>query len=953
MPLRFGEDLAAGPVARLPQAPEAPRPGALDTLAAASRQGNIAGALYDALNTGGRPGGFDPDYDPFGDLAGYEDFADRFLDAGTAAETAYIKQRIDAEQADRQTLQQAGGWGLAATLAAGVVDPTTLLSMAIPVVGATRAARLGSIVGAQIVGDTATEVAFQGAQETRTLTESAINVGAGTVLAGVLGSVASRIPAAELQAVRQRLGREMQLNPDPGSQSFGAAAAARTTMADETVAAGGETLDRTLGRVAPGARLLNSPSLEARRVVQELAETPEILDKNLRGVATPAAIETSLKRAQGQWWQAYQARRDAYRTYRERARAAGEPLLSRKQFGEEVAFAMRRGDDSMIPEAAQAARDTRRLVFEPYKARAQKAGLLAEDVVAKGADSYLLRQYNVAKIRRNMTGWIETLTEGFQRQGLEAAEAADVAHKVTRNILGSEQGTLDLDVMADIVPQSGRLKERTLNLPDEVLEPYLVNDIDNLTQAYLRTLGPEVEMVERFGDRDLKDVLDKVRQEYAVYKQKAAAGGDDAKLKELQKREEADLRDLQAIRDRLYGRFGAPKDPGNFFVRAGRLVRAVNYTRLLGGQVISAMTDAAKLMMQYGAPRMMGSALKLATNLEGLKLARTEARRIGIGLDLVLNTRGISLGDIGEYSTFAEQEVMRRVSDVFSVASLQSPWNAVMKSWASVMSQDEVLRAATKAASGGALSKRTLTRMAQLGLDEDMLRRVAAQAEEHGVDDGLRFGNSDKWKDQEAARIFESAIIKDVDTAVLTPGAGDLPLVYSTEWGKALLQFKSFSLASVRRLQIPVAQGVARGDLATMTGLMASFGLGATVYALKQITAGQPIDTNSRRFALEVVDKTGLTAWAGDIIYPALWQLGSDDFSRWSDRQPVETILGPVAGTVADVYSMRLPDKVVGGDLSASDIHKLRRLLPGQNLWYLRQAINRLEEGAADAAGAN
>lgn len=941
----------------IPQPQARRRPGALDTLAAAFRQSNLASSLRERLNEPALVAAPQTDYDPLDDIAGFEEYAARFLESKSPERTARIKQRIRSELADRDTLQRAGGWGLAASLGAGVVDPATVISMGIPVLGEARAARVGSLVLSQLSIDTASEVAFHGLQETRTTGESLINVGASTVLAGVLGTLATRMPRAELDALGKRLDAELRtpsaVNLEPPDSTAGAAQVARTTLADETLATGGQTLSKSIGQVSPAGRLLNSPSVNARRIVQELAETPELLEKNLRGVATPAAAETSLKRLQGAWWQAYQGRAELYRAYRTRMREAGEAPISRAEFAQEVAFAMRRADQSPIVEVARAAQRTRELIFEPLKRRAIRLGLLPEDVTVQGAESYLMRQYNVAKIRAQPAAWIETLTAGFERQGLDNAEAETLAYQVTRNILGSERGTLDLHVMDGIVPKSGRLAERELKLPDEVLEPWLVNDIDALSQAYLRTLGPEIEITERFGDRSLEDALSKAKDEYSVFKARAREAGDDRLLKQLTAREEADLRDLAAIRDRLYGHFGAPKDPSSFFVRAGRAVRALNYTRLLGGQVISAMTDTAYMMMKYGAPKMMASAARLATNLKALKLARTEARRMGIGLDLVLNTRGIALGDIGEYSSFAEQAFLRRASDVFSIASLQSPWNAVMKSWASVMSQDDVLGAAAKMARGKLLTKRQRARLAQLGLDEEMLQRIAAQASEHGEShSGLRFGNSDRWGDTRAAAAFESAILKETDIAIITPGVGDLPLVHSTEWGKALLQFKSFSLSATRRLTIPAAQGVAQGDLAMMSGLASAFGIGSLVYVLKQLTAGQPIETDPERFAMEMVDKSGLLAWTGDLIFPGLWQFGSDDLSRWSDRQPVETLLGPVAGTVGDIYASRWPAKALSGDLSAADVHKIRRLLPFQNLWYARRAINELEGAAADAAGA-
>ncbi len=953
MPLLL-EQIQQGGVSRLPQiAPEQPaeRPPALDVLAAASRQANIAGSLYDAVANGTPTTPEVADgYDALDDIAGYEDFAERFITADNPSQTRAIKARIDQEQRDRKTLGEAGGWGLAATLGAGLTDPTTLLSMAVPLGGETRLAKIGTLIGQQIAFDSASELAFHGLQETRTAEESAINVGAGAVLAGTLGALITRVPKGKIEALRQKLATDLQT---PVESTGGAAAVRATTREQETISTGGEALAETLGRVSPGDRLLTSESLAARRLVQELSETPEMMAKNLEGIATPTSVETLLKRRMGSWWEAYRDRGLAFGEYRKRVKAEGGKPLSRGEFSQEVAYAMRRGDQSPIPEVADAARQTRKLVFEPDKAKAIKLGLLPEDVKAKGADSYLMRQYDVGRIRANQGAWIETLADGFQAQGVTRAEAIDIAHKVTRNILGSERGTLDLDVMGDVVPESGRLKERTLNLPDEVLEPWLVNDIDHLTEAYLRTLGPEVEITERFGDRQMKDAISQVTDEYGVLKQRAVEAKDDATLARLQKLEERDMQDIAALRDRLYGRFGSPKDPGSFFVRAGRLIRSVNYVRLLGGQVISAFTDAARLVMQYGAPKLASSALRLATNIEALKIGRTAARKMGIGLDLVLNTRGIALGDVAAHSAFAEQRVMRKIADVFSVASLQSPWNAVMKSWASVMSQDDVLRAASKIADGKALSKRDVARFASMGLDEDMLRRVAQQTAEHGTEsNGLRFANSDQWKDQSAAQAYEAAILREVDMAILTPGAGDLPLVYSTEWGKALLQFKSFAISSTRRLVIPTAQGLAQGDIKTMQGVAALYGVGALVYVLKQTAAEQPIATDPTRFAMEVVDKSGMLAWGGDVIFPSLWQMGSDDFSRWSDRQPVETLLGPVGGTVADLYTSRWPSRVTSGELSQADIHKLRRLMPGQNLFYLRRAINELEAQAGEAVGA-
>ena len=93
-------------------------------------------------------------------------------------------------------------------------------------------------------------------------------------------------------------------------------------------------------------------------------------------------------------------------------------------------------------------------------------------------------------------------------------------------------------------------------------------------------------------------------------------------------------------------------------------------------------------------------------------------------------------------------------------------------------------------------------------------------------------------------------------------------------------------------------------------------------------------------------------AWGGDVIFPGLWQLGGEELSRFSDRSLFSTVAGPTFGTLGEIYSAQLPSKVLNGEVSEKDVHMLRRMLPGQNIFYLRRGINVLEEEAADAVGA-
>jgi hypothetical protein len=791
-----------------------------------------------------------------------------------------------------------------------------------------------------------------------------------------------------------------------GGQSMGAASTEERAkgLTDYSLARGGRTLGKALGWFAPGSRALSSPSLAMRRTITRLIETPEMLEMNVPtperpfGLPTPIAVQTILKKWEGNWAKAFAARDQIFRAYRARPAAEVEgPKMGKHEFNEAVSMAMRRNDVWYVPEVEKAAKATREIVFDPLKREAQALGLLPKDEPTLGgtAESYLMRQYDRAKIQKDQLGWHQTLVDGFTRQGVEAAEAADIAHSVTRNILGTELGLLDTNKSAfHNVPQSGRLKERTLKLPDLDLEKYLTNDIDTLSHSYLKSLAPQVEMMKMFRDDLRNDGLDEKAQgfrvftpdpqaegnsvsgrrnltgpakditdEYAILKQRALADGNNAQANALDKRLRSDLRDLAAVRDRLYGIYGAPGDSASWIQRSGRVIRSVNALRLLGTATWSHVPDLANIVMKRGLPQTMGIAAKLSTSLEALNLNREQMHRIGTVMDMIHNTTAAALGEFGVESSYALQKTLNRATRAFTIATLETPWIATCKALAGAAAHDEVLAAAGRATRfskrvGPDLSANERTRFNQMGLDQAMLQRIDGQFGEYGQNvNGVRFGMTDRWHDKGAAQALDGVTTNAAEGSTLSPGAGDTPLWTSGEVGKAIFQFKTFGAVAIRRVTIPLAQGLAHADLRSAQGLATLIAAGALTYTMKQLLSGQPIEKDPGRYSLEVLDKSNLLGWTGEYFYPSLWQFGMGNFSRWGDRQTWETLGGPVAGTAVDAWDLRLPAKLigttrgVGPQIKRSDIHRIRRMLPGNQVWYLRRAVNALEQHVGDSMG--
>lgn len=754
---------------------------------------------------------------------------------------------------------------------------------------------------------------------------------------------------------------EVPINPNMES-TVGAAAVAKTAE-DTTLSRGARSLSAGPGRIAPKGRMLNSPFQSVRDLVFDMLNVPETTLANEALRRSPDPVERKLwLTPQKLFQQGVDGVRDLFNDYKARlsqeSAKSGQPItgrLSRAEFETEVVKAMRRGDVHDIPEVQGAAQHMRDKVFNPYFERAKTLGILPEEATLY-AKSYMMRQYDAGLIRANSNDFRNRLEEYWIKQGMDPAEAKDASWSAFRNIVARERDTMDWKAFEGIVPESGRFKERTLAVPDEILEPYLNNNMRDLSHSYLRSIAPEVEFTEKFGSRDMVDQLQLVKDEAAIHIEKARAAGNDQLAAELNDRLTADLTDIKGVRDRLYGVYGRPADPSAWWIRAGRLLRENNVWRLLGGATLSHIPDLANVITKYGLPNTFAAIAKLATSTDAIKMASEQAHNMGVALDMAMNTAQV-LGDWGSHSQFALEKWAQRIARGTTIVTGETPLISVIQGLASTVGSNEILRTAEKVAAGEAVSKSLLTKYAASGLDDAMLRRIAAESATHSKDlRGLRFGMSDQWGDKAAAQAFESAVIRDAHSVTLRPGAGDTPLLMSTELGKSVMQFKNFAFAANNTVINPLAQGLARGDPRAMMGVMALAGAGYLSYASKQIAAGMPVETDSNRLPLEILDKSNLLGWTGEAIYPALHQFGFRDLARWSDRDIVESLLGPSIGTAVSTLTRQLPAKIFHDEedigqkgFNRADLHFLRRtFMPGQNLWYARRAINDLEDHIGD-----
>ena len=437
----------------------------------------------------------------------------------------------------------------------------------------------------------------------------------------------------------------------------------------------------------------------------------------------------------------------------------------------------------------------------------------------------------------------------------------------------------------------------------------------------------------------------------------------EAERLKIKKQYDAVVADLAAMRDRIRGVYGYSSDPrqrlmGRMASTAARFDVMTN----LGGTVISSLPDLAVMQWRYGMASTFRHAwapmLKSLTNPEtrkALKSYRSQLQSLGIAAETYLNTRTNAFYDITDVyaPTSRFERAVNEASDKFGLVNVIGPWTDFTKWAAGMVSGNEITRAVEAVASGKAKA-RQIRDLAEGGVDGVMAERIWKQlSSETGSDviDGIRIPNTGSWADGGAREAFEGMLARDVDIMVITPGA-EKPLMMSNPVMALILQYKSFVAAANERLLV---RGLQARDHRTLLALASTLALGAVAEYAYSVVANRPTPKDNSDWVKASVMRSGILGWyqEGNSIMEK-WTGGAVDVfrligadmpdARYISRSPGAALMGPVYGkfeTSVKAFS-KLAAKAVGGDQewTAGDTRQLRRLLPAQNLFYLRRLLD-------------
>lgn len=393
--------------------------------------------------------------------------------------------------------------------------------------------------------------------------------------------------------------------------------------------------------------------------------------------------------------------------------------------------------------------------------------------------------------------------------------------------------------------------------------------------------------------------------------------------------------------------------PANRFMRG---LRRWNVLTMGGGFMISSIPDVGRLVLANGMGSLFGDVLRPFINdMNGsraaLRAQLLELRDLGVAWEIILNNRASLMTEVqARINATGIETVLERGADLMFLINGMSIWNDVMKETAALLTHFKISRAAEMAGQGKRIPN--LDALRQLGLDERLLRRIDAELKRNTTDvvNGARLTKFSDWQDDLALASYQTAMKKQVDNLIITPGVGDRPLMMSSEVIKTWLQFKSFALAATTRLTLA---GLQQRDVLVAQQVAMMWTLGVLTYALKQIQYGSPISTDPRDLLVEGVDRAGLPAILSEVDaliagfsggnWSAARMIGARTPSRFMARRGLPgKLFGPSYSRVPQLGG--LIEAISSADAKPSDIRHIRNMIFYQNVFYMDWLFDMIEQ---------
>ena len=549
------------------------------------------------------------------------------------------------------------------------------------------------------------------------------------------------------------------------------------------------------------------------------------------------------------------------------------------------------------------------------------------------------------------------------------------------------------------------LNSRSLDIPTDKLMGVVnkngetINFIDTnvraMTSIYAKRVGSQIEMARKFGDRfgtahreELSKYIDE-KYIFPILKKLEDKNLKPAETKKLQTALKKAHQDKQSYMDNLLDtqhkvlfQFDI-NDVSSKTTRAAEGMRNF-FTLAYGGSfVLSAMPDAARPMMVYGAKEFFKAIPEGMRDLSVFKVISKEMREeAGELLDIAQADTVNRMVMQGELAGFGKRSAFENgltaAQGPFHIANLLGPWTEQWKGWTAYLAGHMMVKY-SKQMVAGTLTKHGKETLSMMGVDMRLARKIVDQPyTTMGKKNNVYVLNTTEWGDEALRKRVLAMVGAEVRRVIVQPTVGDKPNVMSgvfrtnnktvlgiaqSKFFKKLgfnvvgnkiahpiaalpFQFMSWPIAAMTKV---TGEGLQRRDAAVFFGAMGMISMGYLSGMLKHYNW---FDMSFEEQMIRSVELSGVGALVTDIPlmmeemtlgdYGLRTLLGYDPLYDRDEADIVGRIGGAAIGGSYEVIKAFFDPDMRLNERSAI----VRRAIPFAGLFYLKGISRFMERNA-------
>lgn len=922
---------------------------------------------------------FDPSFRPIEKLENEHpdlmEYADRFVDVGNQEQFDRKVFNAEYEIENKKVLSDAGGLTtVAAGMAAGLIDPITLIPFVRVAKGANMAARAvkGGLLGGGLglVAGTAQEAVLQNTEVTRSTEQSLTNIVIESVAGSIFGAgfsalkpsvqqsskklLADAIEGKDLHFVVDEIG-SVKLDHSVGSMELNSKA--------QLDALGLAHIDENLVKVLtgpefirpPDIRAILSPSISVRKLGEVFYNSNLIRNKHAKGVAALDKAEAHIYRDAQLNSKILSDVDDMYLKYTGKGSIAsafqstrGAEKISHGEYSTRIWNKLI--DENYVDDIPQvnAASDMLRAQMDKQAKLMQDMDLLPKDLDPKFMRNYMTRIYDQEKLNvpanqeaftQKIGAWLSNNNKdgSVRATPLDLDTAVLKAEGILDKIRGETEQAIALSSIAEGFISKGKfLKSRQLLIPDSEIKDFLVTDGLKLFRHYQDKTSKLIaakNALTNAGFEDFQGVVRSIRSEADA----AIAGiTDPVMINKLAKQ----FKNEEDLANKMYRSvLGQLRKPG----KADRyLGAALNYqfTRLLGGVTISSLGETMMVPFRHGFARTLQDGyLPLIRDLKTAKLSRDQMYDLTGALqfeqaNLLRLRSGLEGADQLYHSPNTWDTVQNLATKGMVKASGIGWWTTFGSRMAGQVIAADLVRTLKKG-----VQSADIERLAVLGITPNNIPDILAQVNKYSQKiNGSYVINPHLWKDKDALNIFKNAIQIDMDSAILKPGIGTQPFIVQQHMAaKVAFQFKSFMSSATSKILI---SGIQRRDANVLQGVTGLVVVGGLVQELKDMISGVENNYSALDFIENGVSNSGLLGLMGTTLLDTTRSIQSDKKYLYLDQSVLGTITGPTISQIPQ--AVKAAKGLASPEVSPTEAKAALKMLPFSNLFYINAIMSRV-----------